>query len=107
MSATCSVSKVFCQPGTSSEYEDSLNEFGFRETNPDEIYRTPLSQALKRPVWEHPDIDITGIFDTKKESKWMENFKNRTPNPTLRTDFLDLLREDEALLKYESWVYAL
>lgn len=78
----------------SSQYEASfdstwgpLNEFGFQKHRLSGIYRKPIAQAMNRPVWEPPDIDITGLFDTEKKIKWMENLKKRIPNLTLRIHF--------------------
>lgn len=63
-----------------------------------------MVQKMKRPVWEPPGIEITGLFDNEDGIEVIENLKIHFPDPTLRCEYLDLWMECEALREYTDWI---
>lgn len=69
------------------------------------IYRTPPVQAMRRPCFEPPDIDVVGIFDDQYWQDFLEDIEKTIPDPTLRAEYLDTLGEYFALQSYIEWVF--
>lgn len=59
---------------------EEINEFG--------IYRTPLTQTMERPVWEPPDIDVIGRFETPTNTYFLEHIEEVIPDPALRCEYI-------------------
>lgn len=74
-----------------------------REPNPLNTYRTSAEQALDRPFFEPPDIEVVGIYDKPGVAKSMKDIHTEIPDPSIRAQFLDLLGELWALEEYLSW----
>ena len=92
--------------GTNFKMSDSASLLSASLQNkysPYGIYRTPIAQALQRPVYEAPDFDMVGTWDDQESVEAMEVMKTVIPNPTLRCEYLDLVMEGDALEEYRNW----